>query len=333
LKRLALFALLTACGAHTETPTRPGWTMLESATTESLRGLVVVSDAVVWASGAHGTIVQSIDGTTFTRCATPPSGDALDFRSLVALDALRAMVLSAGSPARLFVTADGCARWTEAYAREGEGVFFDSLVVRDGDGVALGDPLPSADGPRFAMLVSHGAAWVEREGPIAGEGEAAFAASNGCIAWPADDALFFATSASRVLRSTDRGASWTSTSVPIASSESAGVFAIAFRDAHIGYAIGGDYAAPARAGSFARTRDGVSWELGTSPRGYRSSIAITHDGLIAVGTSGSDVSYDDGASWIAIDDVPLNAVRAIDDVVYAVGPGGVIARLSGSTRR
>ena len=162
--------------------------------------------------------------------------------------------------------------------------------------------------------------WAGRCGPY-GLG---YRIGNRCI-------LVFATggSAARLLRSNDGGGSWSSASVPIASSASAGVFAIAFRSVEIGYAIGGDYAAPASPGSFAITSDaGVTWRAGAAPRGYRSSIAIAADALIVVGTSGSDVSYDEGVTWNAIDDTPLNSVRVIGDVAFAVGPDGRFARLA-----
>ena len=330
--------LLVACGGHAPVATTQAaailtWTRLASGTTESLRGLSVVSRDVAWASGTNGTVLRTIDGATWSRCATPPGAEALDLRSLEALDAAHAVVISAGSPAHAFVTRDACASWTETYTRQGEGVFFDSLVLRDRAGLALGDPLPTADGSRFMLLASDddGLTWQARAGPLAEAGEAAFAASNGCIAWPSADVVLFATGglASRVFRSTNAGVSWSSARVPVPSSASAGVFAIAFRDPSVGYAIGGDYAAPTMPGSFASTADGgATWQLGASPRGYRSSIAIAFADLLVVGMTGSDVSHDDGASWIPFDDAALNTVRTFDRDAYAVGPNGTITRLT-----
>ncbi len=315
--------MLVACGgARVEHPVSPTWTTLESGTTESLRGLSIGPDGSVWASGAHGAVVRSLDGVSFEPLVVPDAS-TLDFRSLHALDRDRAIVLSAGSPARAFLTGDGGAHWQQTFSRQGEGVFYDSLALDGSEGVAIGDPI---DG-RFALLLTHdgGASWEDATGPAAIEGEAAFAASNGCLARAGSHWLF--ASSGRVLRS--HGTDWSSASVPIASSTSAGIFAIAFRDPSIGYVVGGDYEAPTGPGAFARTSDGGrSWQTGTSLRGYRSSIAVAPSALIVVGTSGSDVSYDDGASWSAIDDTPMNTVRVSGDVVFAVGPNGRIARLA-----
>ncbi len=330
--------MLAACGAApTPAPvhTPPAeWTALTSGTSESLRGLSVVSAEIVWASGTHGTVVHSIDGGASWRVSVVPDADALDFRSLHAFDRERALVLSAGSPARAFLTRDGGLTWTETYTREGEGVFFDSLAFRDAsEGLAIGDPLPAEDGPHFVLLVTHdgGTHWEERVGPRAEVGEAAFAASNGCLAFLGSSGVIFATggSAARTFRSIDDAATWSSASAPIASSASAGIFALAFEDAQIGYAVGGDYAAPTDPGSFARTSDGgLAWTAGASPRGYRSSIAIAPGALIVVGSSGSDISRDDGNTWTPIGDTPLNAVRIAGDIAFAVGPEGRLARLS-----
>lgn len=333
---IGLACLLVACGAAPArvAPSPPlAWTTLESGSSESLRGLSVPSPEVIWASGAHGAIVRSIDGGASWTSVAITGTELLDFRSLHAFDADRAVVLSAGSPARAFVTTTGGQVWMETYTRMGEGVFFDSLVFADAnEGFALGDPMPSEDGPHFALLVTHdgGVHWEDRVGPPAAVGEAAFAASNACIALLADGATIFASggASARTLRSTDR-VTWSSASVPIASSASAGIFALAFRDARVGYAIGGDYAAPAAPGGFARTSDGgATWTAGTSVRGYRSSLAVADRALIAVGTTGSDVSYDEGASWTPIDDTPLHTVRVLGGVAFAVGPVGTIVRMS-----
>lgn len=299
------------------------WTAFVSGTNESLRGLTVVDARVIWASGAHGVVVRSIDGGAHWTAGVIPTAEELDFRSLHAFDADRAVVLSAGSPARAFVTSDGGGTWRETFTRQGEGVFFDSLAFDGDEGVAIGDPLPAEDGLRFEVIVTHdaGHTWEDRVGPLARDGEAAFAASNGCIALLPEPV--FVTSAARLMH-----LDGTSRAIPMPTSASAGPFAIAF-DGGVGYAIGGDYAAPTSSGSFARTSDGgATWTAGASPRGYRSSIAIADGALIVVGTSGSDVSYDEGVSWAPIDDVALNTVRVVGDVAFAVGPAGRVARLS-----
>jgi len=47
-----------------------------------------------------------------------------------------------------------------------------------------------------------------------------------------------------------------------------------------------------------------------------------------VGSAGSDVSQDGGQTWQHFSDVDLNAVAGSGSAVWAVGPKGVIVRLS-----
>ena len=361
----ALAALvLAACGDGASrvehAPVAAGWTMLASPTSESLRGLCVVSREVAWASGANGTVLRTLDGETWARVPVPPGAEALDLRSLHALDASRAVVLSAGSPARMLVTGDGGAHWEETYANDDPAIFFDALVLVGEAGLALGDPMAAADGARFVLLATEdgGRTWAPREGPLAIEGEAAFAASDGSLALPSAGVTIFATggSVARVHRRDGDGA-WTSTELAGAGgAASRGVFALRFRDAEVGYVVGGDYAEADAPGFFARTSDGgASWGA-TIPRrsahgprcererawradgsvtvrepmiplrGFRSDVAVAGEELVVVGSSGSDVSRDEGATWTALGDEALNAVGAADGVMFAVGPGGAIAR-------
>src|SRR5207245_9819655 len=106
--------------------------------------------------------------------------------------------------------------------------------------------------------------------PEALDGEGAFAASNSCIALEderrssaasaSDPNIWFATGgkAARVFPSPDRGKTWEAFNSPILHGpESAGIFSIAFRDAHHGVIAGGDYKRPDDDGpNLAFTEDG-----------------------------------------------------------------------------
>src|SRR5579883_3133558 len=63
--------------------------------------------------------------------------------------------------------------------------------------------------------------------------------------------------------------------------------------------------------------------------GYRSAIAYieSRKTWIAVGTSGSDVSTDNGNSWRNFDSGHYNALSIAGNDGWAVGPKGAIARL------
>ncbi len=180
-------------------------------------------------------------------------------------------------------------------------------------------------------------------------GESLFAASNTAITIK-DGWLWFGTSKDRVLRTKLNGTypascdgtvdpyslscgvpwtDWQAASLPLASgNDSSGVFSLAFRNQNNGIAVGGDYKKPNESnGTAAYTTDGgKTWTAATKPpHGYRSSVAW--DGAdkawIAVGTNGSDVSYDDGKTWQPLDNGNWNALS----LPWVVGPEGRIAKL------
>jgi photosystem II stability/assembly factor-like uncharacterized protein len=108
-----------------------------------------------------------------------------------------------------------------------------------------------------------------------------------------------------------------------------GIFSLAFTEGRRGMAVGGDYSKPAEAtGNIAVTNDGGrTWTASAAgPSGYRSAIAYVERMWIAVGTSGSDISTDDGASWKQFDSGNYNAVSFAGGSGWAVGPKGAIAK-------
>lgn len=321
----------------------PDWEPQASGTTASLRGLSVVSASVAWASGSGGTWLRTTDGGRTWQAGTVPGAAALDFRDVHAFDAVTAVLMSAGTgrASQIYRTSDGGRSWAQAYVMPDSQGFLDGIAFRDArTGFAYGDPV----GGRFMVLATTdgGASWSLRpreRTPPALPGEAAFAASGTGIAVLGEN-VWLGTGGgaqARVFRSADGGRTWEAVPAPLAGgSGGAGVFSVAFRDARSGMAVGGDYEKPeATAGNAARTGDGgLTWRpiVGAPPRGYRSGVTYVPGTnpllLVAVGTSGSDYSVDGGESWMPIDTVGYNAVAAAGpDAVWAVGPGGRVARL------
>jgi len=240
--------------------------------------------------------------------------------------------------ARIFRTDDAGRSWTQVYETNLKGVFLDALAFWDErHGIALSDPV---DGTPFLLVTDDGGLHWTRVPPsalppvLAGEG--AFAASGTClVVWGASD-VWIGTggaAAARVFHSSDRGRTSSASDTPVhAGNAASGIFALAFRDATHGVAVGGDYSKPREeTANVAITDDGGrTWRLAKGPlvAAYLSGVSYdVADTLLAVGLAGTAVSRDDGESWVAVDTLPLNAVRfGSHDFGIAAGPRGRLAR-------
>ena len=353
LSGLALAVLLAATA-----PARAQWQIEPSGTTASLRGIHAVTANIAWASGTNGTVLRTLDGGRNWRpCSVPAGAEKLDFRSVWAWDADHAMVMSSGpgQESRLYSTHDGCRTWTLVFTNPDADGFWDSLQF-DGTrfGVILGDPVQGS----FTMFVTYdgGGQWTRQVNPCLrtmDPKQGAFAASNQSLAIvPLQDAnsapgtgtnhqIWFGTSggwlygfqlAPLELISAPGGNSAANGCVhiralPNGSKDSAGIFAVAFHDTISGVVVGGDYTQPQMGTSTAAfTTDGLHWQTALQPpAGYRSTVAwnSTDSTWIAAGSSGSDISRDNGNRWQPLDHNNWNAIS----LPFIVGPDGRIARL------
>jgi photosystem II stability/assembly factor-like uncharacterized protein len=141
---------------------------------------------------------------------------------------------------------------------------------------------------------------------------------------------------------------WVKSVIPLASgSEASGAFSIDYRkmpaprseaflkhgaEADAGnwrfVAVGGDYTKPNESAGTAACSDdgGQHWYAADTPtHGYRSSVEWSSELnlWIAAGSNGSDISRDNGRTWLPLDNGNWNALS----IPFIVGPKGRIARL------
>lgn len=335
MSRLA--ALLLVCGCASAPPASVEsyqLAYLNTGSVVSMRGVSVVDAQTVWASGTGGSVLRTTDGGVTWSMHVVPNADSLDFRDIEAFDARTAYVLSAGEDGRIYKTVDAGSTWTLQFANKTKGAFFDCFDFWDAThGIAMSDPVNG----RFLLIhTTDGATWHEVDAPPANiDGEAAFAASGNCILAVPPQRAYLASGGgaqARVLVSKDRGRTWTATSTGVAAgAASAGIFSLAFRDAKVGIAAGGDYQKPDAESVVARTTDGGSSWVRAGKTAYVSGAAFVpgSDIVFAVGTRGTRISRDAGASWRTLDTLEYNAVHfAADGTGYAVGPRGRIAKLT-----
>ena len=319
----------------------PHWAAETSGVTARLRGVSAASERVVWASGAHGTILRTADGgTTWSRLSIPDAA-TLDFRDVDAVDEQTAYALSigAGPLSRIYKTTDAGAHWALQFRNDNPKAFFDAMAFWDATrGLAISD---SVDG-QFVIIetTDGGAHWTRIPAgtlPAALPNEGAFAGSGTNIAVLGRDRAWIGTGAStrsRVLRTADGGRTWSIADTPVTTSASAGIFSIAFRDPRHGLVVGGDYRKETDATGVAASSDdgGATWKLITGLGGFRSVVAHAPGSTtawIAAGPSGADVSTDDGQTWTPIpgDGYHAFAFAPRSKVGWGVGENGRIGKL------
>jgi photosystem II stability/assembly factor-like uncharacterized protein len=315
------------------------WTRSNLPGTASFRGLSVVNDAVVWASGTEGTVIRSVDAGRNWSVMKVPGADQLDFRGIHAFDANSAIIISSGpaekGQAHIYRTTDGGKSWVQVYEQKTAGIFFDAVAFWDHKrGVVLSDPVAG----HFALFSTDdgGSTWKQvppASLPPALPNEGAFAASNSCLTVHGKNDVWFATggaSIARVFRSTDRGKTWTVADTPMRpKNASSGIFSLQFRSARDGMAVGGDYQHPESSDlpNVMHTSDGgQTWSptSPTEPAGiYFSSVAFNGHRIIAAGIKGLWVH---SQSWQITSSENLNTVSAWRNAVWAVGPKGLVLK-------
>ncbi|MEO0558986.1 MAG: glycosyl hydrolase [Bacteroidota bacterium] len=324
--------------ATTWTPTLTDQT---SGTDALLIGSHAIDENVVWLSGTGGTVVRTTDGGATWTASVIPGTDTLQLRDIHAHDAQTAWALSIGSGAssRIFKTTDGGASWRTTFVNDEPDGFLDCFSFWDArHGLAFSDSIE--DGLYLLTTSDGGETWQRippsaLPDPLPGEGS--FAASGTCVT-TRGRSLGWAgmgnASPARVLRTDDRGASWTVASVPVVAGDAAGLASVAFRTNEVGVALGGDIARPdSLADTVARTTDGGrSWTQGGrlpfNGAAYGSAYVPGTRSVVAVGPGGVALSQDDGATWTLVDEQTFWGVTAVStDAIWLVGPEGRIAMM------
>ncbi|KAF3000078.1 hypothetical protein E8E13_002086 [Curvularia kusanoi] len=341
----ALYSAPTASLPGHPTPNQPSltWNLLATNTTAQFRGLAPVSQTTAWLAGTNATVLRTTNsGATWSNISPTLSGEnstLIQFRDVEAFSATEAVILSIGegNASRIYRTADAGLTWARTFVNNDPSAFYDCMAFENAKhGLAMSDPVQG----KFRLLETWdaGATWAlvsDKGMPAALTGEAGFAASGTCIEAAAGRWYIASGGADpgRVFRSHD-GRHWKVANSSVPGSAAAGVFSVRFRDQKNGIAVGGDYEKPTgNTDNAVWSKDGgKTWlKAKTFPGGYRSGVSwVPGRGqvAVAVGTSGSDITYDGGRNWHAIGNGTFDAVECVSKgVCWASGSGGRVARL------
>jgi photosystem II stability/assembly factor-like uncharacterized protein len=343
LLRLGLAAAACAgCSTAAETGVRaPESVVQASGTNARLQAVSAVSGDTAWVSGVAGTYGRTIDGGRTWQTGVVPGADTLQFRDVHAVSADTAYLLSAGTGAasQIFKTVDGGITWMRQWVNTIPDAFFDCFAFWDSEtGIAFSD---AVDGAFVILRTEDGAEWAEvpvERVPPALDGEGSFASSGTCVVAVGDSAAWIGTGngeRARVLRTSDRGHSWSISETPVVAGAAAGIASVAVRGGMRGVIAGGEIGDPgAVRDRMASTEDGgQTWHLMTGPpfagavygASYARSGSI--DWLVVVGPGGASASPDDGSTWLMLDSLGYWGLDFVGRSGWITGPDGRVLRL------
>ncbi len=299
----------------------------------SLRGLSVVNDNIIWASGSNGHVTKSIDGGKHFDWLTVKGYEKKDFRDVEAFDANTALIMAVDSPGIILKTKDGGKSWKEVFHDDTKGMFLDAMDK----GFVIGDPINGKMFLASSNLQSENWKIDSANNLKVENGEACFAASgtNITTAWDKKNnllSLFFVTGGTKSrLFFND---SLYDINI-IQGKETTGANSIAINSNQRGVIVGGDFLhdSSSEKNCILFQYDGKKIKFSkaqTPPHGYRSCVAfITKDFLITCGTSGVDISKDGGLTWKLISDESYNTCARAKkgNAVFLAGKDGRIAKL------
>ncbi len=306
----------------------------------SFRGLSAVNEQIAWASGSGGTVLRTIDGGDTWIDVSVPDADSIQFRDIEAFDAKTAIIMGVASPAKFYKTEDGGQHWKLVYLNEHPDIFFDAMGFWDTkNGIAFGDAM---DGHLAVVTTTDGGnSWKEIDYtnlPESPKGEGGFAASGTCLTTFGSSTVWIGlgSPASRVFKSEDKGHTWmvveTAMKRPNAT-VGAGIFSLVFTSPTYGIAVGGDYEEDKdKSQNAAITTDGgKTWNVLSEhqPNGYRSVVAYVPntEWWIAAGTSGVDVSKDNGQTWEVVSEKGFHAAAFGSPKMGWLSGGGKISKI------
>ena len=313
----------------------------------SLRGLSVVNDSVIWASGTKGTIAKSTDGGNTWVWANIPNCTTADFRDIEVFNKNTVTAMAITQPAVLLRTEDGGKNWHQVF--KDTSLFLDAMDFLGANGAAVADPVNG----KMVLLSSSdwGNSWTKEpvdNVPDTKAGEAFFAASGANVKLTEENGNIYKVlvSGGNVSRLFILGAAAPIVIPIVQGKETTGANAVAItprlhehlsQNEPIGIIVGGDFNEPkgnvqncVLFGYDLAKNEPYFIQTKMPPSGYKSSVVYINDKkLVTCGTSGVDVSDDGGYNWKHISDESFHVCQKAKEgrAIFLAGPDGKIAKL------
>jgi hypothetical protein len=307
----------------------------------------VVNDDVVWISGSKGTVGITTNGGFSWNWIQVKGHEKRDFRDVAAMDSLTAVIIAVGEPAIILRTIDGGKNWLETFRDERAGMFLDAMYFRNGlVGMVIGDPISRS--PFMASTIDGGISWqpLVLEGAagqpvLLDSGEAFFAASGSNLHLMNSGNIrngYMVTGGSRSQMIHTDG-KFIERLPFLPGGASRGGNSIAMKNSLQGIIVGGDFSQDTSTANNCLLVDlrvtGLKNEQlftrpANPPGGYRSCVQyLFRKTWITCGTSGIDVTTDDGFNWrlISKDSYHTLGYAKKGKYVYLAGGGGRVGRI------
>ncbi len=303
----------------------------------SFRGLCVVNDKIIWASGSRGTVAKSTDGGKTFNFQQLKNYPKSDFRDIEAFDEKTAVILSSGTPAYILKTSDGGETWKEVYRNLDTAYFLDGMDFWNNQkGMIVGDPING----KFLLLQTHngGDTWNlidEKYLPKAEKGEAVFAASGTSINCWGNNEFGFVSGGMQSSFYKFKSPKSFAKKINLTIQQGAngkGAFSLVKSNKTF-IAVGGDYMKDSvRYKNYDEIGVNLYYEdMGSTPFGYRSCIEkLNGNSFIACGSNGVDVFNYKTKIWKNINQQNFNVVKKakVGTAVFIAGNKGKIGRVA-----
>ena len=311
----------------------------------SIRAMSVPSEKVIWASGSKGMVAKSTNEGLSFEWMQVRGYEKRDFRAMHAWNDQEAIIVAVAAPAIILKTIDGGVSWNKVYENADTSMFLDAIHFSDqNNGTVIGDPI---DGHLFILKTTNkGLTWDKMQKDYfksdLKNGEAFFASSNSNLIQIGNKLLFVTGGLSS--RLWINGMAEAMPIIQGTSSTGANSIAISPNGSRV-VVVGGDFANDSIAiqnivgyqlseTPKSSVKDLSATQLNfkkidiANPKGYKSCVEfLDNDRLITCGTSGVDISRNNGASWETISKESFHIAKKHPTKrgAYLAGSGGRIS--------